>query len=64
MGWFFRAIELADGQWACRHGRHIYDTHSELSDALDHLRDLASAAAPAELFIHRLDGSIEHRGAV
>jgi hypothetical protein len=62
MGWFFRAIELTDGRWACRHGRHVFDTHAELSQALDHLRDLAAAAAPSELFVHRLDGSIEHLG--
>ena len=34
MGWFFRVIELADGRWACRHGRVEYDAHPELRHAI------------------------------
>ena len=59
MAWFFRAIEQADGRWACSHGRAVFDRHNELSDALDHLRDIAATMSPAELFVHRLDGNVE-----
>ena len=54
MAWFFRVIELADGRWACRHGREEYDAHAELRHAIEHMRALARAAGPAELFLHRL----------
>jgi hypothetical protein len=59
MAWFFRVIELADGRWACRYGREEYDAHAELRHAIDHMRALAYAARPAELFLHRRDGSVE-----
>jgi hypothetical protein len=59
MAWFFRVIELADGRWACRHGRVEYDAHAELRHAVEHMRALAYAARPAELFLHRVDGSVE-----
>jgi hypothetical protein len=55
--WFFRAIESAEG-WTCRHGTLTYDTHPKLEDALDHLATLASADAPAEVFVHWLDGPV------
>ena len=64
MAWFLRAIEQADGQWACSHGRVVFDRHDELSDALDHLRDIAATLSPAELFVHRLDGGIQNVGPV
>ncbi len=55
--WFFRAIESADG-WICRHGTLVYDSHPTLEDALAHLATLASADAPAEVFVHHLDGTV------
>ena len=64
MAWFFRAIEQADGQWACSHGRVVFDRHDELSDALDHLREIAATMSPAELFVHRQDGSARSVGTV
>lgn len=57
--WFFRVIELADGRWACRHGRLEYDTHDELRRAVEHMRPIARAMRPAQLLLHRLDGSVE-----
>lgn len=57
--WFLRAIETAEGHWACRHGTTEFDTHGELSQALDHLRELAVNFQPARLYVHRLDGSVE-----
>lgn len=62
MAWFLRAIEQADGLWACSHGRVVFDRHDELSDALDHLRDIAATMSPAELFVHSLDGDVKNVG--
>jgi hypothetical protein len=59
MAWFFRAIELPDGSWACRSGLREVDRHDQLEHALAHLRDLAAESGPFELFAHRLDGTIE-----
>ena len=64
MAWFFRAIEQVDGRWACSHGRVVIDQHDELSEALDHLRDVAATMSPAELFVHRLGGGEENIGSV
>ena len=64
MAWFLRAIEQADGRWACSHGRVVFDRHDELSDALDHLRDLAAVMSPAELFVHGRDGDVKNIGSV
>jgi hypothetical protein len=36
-----------------------YDAHAELRHAIEHMRARAYAARPAELFLHRLDGSVE-----
>jgi hypothetical protein len=64
VAWFFHLIEQVDGRWACRRGLQEYDTHAELHDAVEHVRALAAAAQPAELFVHRLDGSVERLGAI
>jgi len=64
VAWFLRAIEQADGRWACSHGRVVFDRHDELSDALDHLRDLAAVMSPAELFVHGRDGDVKNVGSV
>ena len=64
VAWYFRVVELADGRWACRHGLQQFDTHDELRHAVEHLRALARAARPAELFLHRLDGNVERIGVV
>ena len=64
MAWFFRAIEQADGRWACSHGGAVFDRHDELPDALDHLRDIAATMSPAELFVHHLDGDVKNVGSV
>jgi hypothetical protein len=60
--WFLRAIQQADGGWDCRYGRTVFDRHDELPEALEHLRDIAATMAPAELFVHRLDGSVQNIG--
>ena len=64
VAWFLRAIEQADGRWVCSHGRVVFDRHDELSDALDHLRDLAAVMSPAELFVHGRDGDVKNIGSV
>ena len=60
--WFFRAMELADGRWGCRHGMTDYDIHETLDDAVAHLRELASETGPAVVFAHWLDGTVERLG--
>ena len=64
MAWYFRVIELADGRWACQRGVEHYDIHTQLYNAVGHLRSLAADSRPAELFVHRLDGTVEHLGAL
>jgi hypothetical protein len=59
MAWFFRVIEQDDGRWACRHGRQEYDTHPRLDQAIEHIQALAAQQRPAQLFLHRLDGTVE-----
>jgi hypothetical protein len=59
MAWFFRVIEQDDGRWACRHGRQVFDTHLLLDEAIEHIRALAARQLPAQLFLHRRDGTIE-----
>ncbi|SDP27832.1 hypothetical protein SAMN04515671_3526 [Nakamurella panacisegetis] len=58
MPWFYRVIELDDGTWACRHGHTIFDTHAKLAPAITHIEELAHAAGPARLFLHRLTGEV------
>lgn len=63
MAWFLRAIEQIDGRWSCQHGRHVYDVHEELHDALQHLRCIATTMQPAELIVHHANGIVENIGA-
>jgi hypothetical protein len=60
--WFFRVIELDDGRWACRRGAEEFDRHVEMGDAVVHIRSIAAAHSPAELFVHGLDGSVRSIG--
>jgi len=64
VAWFFRVVELDDGRWACRHGSHEYDTHPALNQAIEHIATVAAENRPAELFLHRLDGSVRSLGTV
>jgi hypothetical protein len=59
MVWFFRVIERDDGRWACRHGRQEFDAHPLLDEAIEHIKALAARQRPAQLFLHRLDGTVE-----
>jgi hypothetical protein len=60
MAWYFHVVEQDDHSWTCRHGRRVFDVHRFLADALVHITDLAAASEPAEVFVHRLDGSVEN----
>jgi hypothetical protein len=62
VAWFLRAVEQRDGQWRCQWGLHTFDVHDHLCEALAHLRVLAVTVAPAEVFIHRVDGTIQDVG--
>jgi len=53
---YFRAIEIDGGRWACRRGRIEYDIHGLLQDAIEHLTILARAHQPSEVIVHHLDG--------
>jgi hypothetical protein len=64
VSWFFRVVEQGDDRWACRFGRHVYDTHPRLDQAIEHITTIAAMQRPAELFIHRLGGSVECLGDV
>jgi hypothetical protein len=64
MALFFRVIELDDGRWACRHGSLEYDIHALMNQAIEHITALAANQRPAELFLHRLDGSVRSLGTV
>jgi hypothetical protein len=59
MALFFRVIEQGDGRWACRRGGQEYDTHATVNPAIAHIRALAADQVLAELFLHRIDGSVE-----
>ena len=62
--WFFRVIETHAGEWACRRGRQHIDGHRELKEALAHITAIAAAHAPAEVFVHRIDGSVRSVGII
>ena len=60
MAWFLRVVEQPVGTWTCRFGREVFDKHPEFEAALEHIRELAVAHAPAEVFVHFADGTV-HR---
>ena len=62
MAWFLRAIEQPDGDWACSHGRTVYDEHDTLPEALDHLHVIGATMQPVELYAHWRDGAVERVG--
>lgn len=64
MAMFFRVIEQEDGCWACRHGRFEFDSHTAMKEAIEHMTAVASEQSPAEIFLHRCDGSVESLGVV
>jgi hypothetical protein len=64
MAWYLRVVELDGGLWACRFGRLEYDTHAEMGQAVDHITTLTAQYRPAELMVHRLDGSVQKLGPV
>jgi hypothetical protein len=57
--WFFRVVQLDDGEWSCRFGSTVYDTHDALTDALDHCKEIAASHRPAQVFLHPLDGVVQ-----
>lgn len=59
MAWYLHVSELTSDRWICRHGADVYDWHTGLAEAVSHLSQLASTMQPAEIFVHRLDGTVE-----
>ena len=64
MAWFLHIVEQDDGTWACRHGLIEVDRHEKRSSAIAHQTVLAQEHAPAELIVHRADGTVEHLGII
>jgi hypothetical protein len=62
--WYFRVVELCGGRWACRHGKRVLDTHTDMQHAIDHITAVASEQGPATLFLPRLDGTVSILGVV
>ncbi len=62
MAWYFHVVEHEDHSWHCSHGRHVFDVHSTLVEAIDHITVLAAAQRPAEVFVHWHDGHAERLG--
>lgn len=60
MAVYFHIVELENGAFACRHGRHEYDTHDTVEQAKAHIRTIAKAHHPASIFLHRRDHPAEH----
>ncbi len=52
MVWTYRVVQLPDQRWECRFGRTVFDEHDLLDDAVDHMSDIAAAAAPSSLVAH------------
>ena len=53
MAWSYRVVQLQDQLWECRWGRHVYDTHVELSAAIEHCSSIAAGNPPADVYLHR-----------
>ena len=62
MAWYFRVVEHEDRSWMCSRGLQVFDAHRILADAIEHINVLAAAYSPAEVFVHRIDGSVESLG--
>jgi hypothetical protein len=60
--WYFRVMETPDGSWECRRGPQLFDRHQDAASAVDHMRRIMAEHAPAELFLHRLDGTVTSAG--
>jgi hypothetical protein len=57
MTWLYRAMELDDGWWACRHGLQLFDAHPQLDDAIAHCSELAGNNRPSRVLLHPLGGT-------
>jgi len=54
VAWYLRAVELPDGEWACRWGSTQWDTHPHLTDALTHLHELGKEMGDYITYVHHL----------
>ena len=53
VNWFLRVVEIPEQRWQCRWGGDVFDEHSTLQDALDHIEVLAAEHQPARIFVHK-----------
>jgi Uncharacterized protein conserved in bacteria (DUF2188) len=60
VAYFFRIVEREDGSWSCRRGRADLDRFAQLDEAIEHTTSIASAYAPAEVFVHHCDGRVQN----
>lgn len=58
MAWHLRVIESEDGRWVCHWGRRKLDTHGEVEEALEHLREIADEVGDFRFFVHHLGGAV------
>jgi hypothetical protein len=58
VSWYFRAVQTPDETWLCRWGNQDFDQHATMTDAIEHLTQLAAVHQPAVLFVHWRDGSV------
>ena len=64
MAWYFKAIEQAQGRWACRFGAQDLGTYPNLTVALHQMVEAAVALGGRQHFafhLHYLDGGVEVR---
>lgn len=55
---FIRVVEASDGVWLCRQGRQDLGRHGTSSDAIEQAMALAADVRPAEVMLHRSDGTV------
>lgn len=58
MAWSYRVVELESGRWLCRFGQELFDGHDAMARAFEHCGGIASGNAPANLFVHYLEGAV------
>ncbi len=56
---YVRVLEGSDGAWVCRQGRFEVGSHATREAAIEQAVAVASDCRPAEILLHRSDGTVE-----
>jgi hypothetical protein len=60
VAWHLHAVEGDDGQWTCRHGLSVFDSHTDQQTAIDHLTQLAREfGRDTMIYVHALGGAVQ-----